>query len=1182
MVNPIGFSLPGKPGAAMPRKKLFGLLALALLLAVLVSVPLAAMALADSPESEDPLDLYDENDDGVIDGDEFFSAVLDHLDGRIDRALASRVWQLWRGERASGAQSAKPTSSTTRVLNPSGYLEGECSAYDANDDNVISRDEAFDATDDYFAEGSTMTLEEVQQVVDCYDGDPPPPPVPGIPDEPTLTAENDEDVTASWRAVTHATSYRVRIKVKTDTGWLYTTSVREPTREFGGLASGTYHVQAMACNPAWCGEWSPSGEVPVGPPYFKEGDSADREVLENTAAGTDIGRPVSAMDPNGDALTYSLSDTDTDAGSFTIDRSSGQVRTSAALDYETKSTYTVTAQVTDGKDSQGNTEQNPAIDDTIVVTIRVTDENEPPVVDVQIADQALRVGGSSTEIDLPDKFSDPDDDVLRYTAVSSNTGVATESVSGSSLTITPVGEGAATVTVTAYDRPVGGLSVSQTVTVTVRPRPVVNNRPVVDAEIADQTLRVGGDSTEIDLSDKFSDPDDDVLRYTAVSSNTGVATESVSGGSLTITPVGEGTATVTVTAHDRPVGGLSVSQTVTVTVRPRPVVNNRPVVDAEIADQTLRVGGDSTEIDLSDKFSDPDDDVLRYTAVSSNTGVATESVSGSSLTITPVGEGAATVTVTAYDRPVGGLSVSQTVTVTVRPRPVVNNRPVVDAEIADQTLRVGGGSTEIDLSDKFSDPDDDVLRYTAVSSNTGVATESVSGSSLTITPVGEGAATVTVTAYDRPVGGLSVSQSLTVTVTTALLPPPVPTGLDATASGTTSVELSWSSVSGVARHRVERRTGTAGAWTTVTSLVTGTTYRVGNLTPSTTYHFRVRAYGDGETYAAQWSSASGTDSATTNTPRPGKPTNVQVKTADGMITLDWSSVPYARGYEIHQWNGVPGGAPGEGDWLPLPSDQIKFSGSSATISGLVNGTSYAHRIRSKNSAGTSGWTDPIITQLPLLAPTELDVTPLPERKASLSWMTPSGNPSGTNYQVRVRASGGTWEDARFNNSKTIELDDILKSDDGLANAGTYEIRVKTTSGSATVYSKTIKIIDSPIISVNGDSSLLQGPPAQDSTAGRAIVTWKRQQDATSYTLRWRKLGLDANGRAHSSDVWQMDGTSLPGGFDGDDKEEGISSSRTHFTIQPLDLREIYAVQLSYLTDDGWVFSARDAYVWPAT
>ena len=50
MVNPIGSFLPGKPGAAMPRKSLLGLLALALLLAVLVSIPLAATVFAQSPE----------------------------------------------------------------------------------------------------------------------------------------------------------------------------------------------------------------------------------------------------------------------------------------------------------------------------------------------------------------------------------------------------------------------------------------------------------------------------------------------------------------------------------------------------------------------------------------------------------------------------------------------------------------------------------------------------------------------------------------------------------------------------------------------------------------------------------------------------------------------------------------------------------------------------------------------------------------------------------------------------------------------------------------------------------------------------------------------------------------------------------------------------------------------------
>ena len=71
------------------------------------------------------------------------------------------------------------------------------------------------------------------------------------------------------------------------------------------------------------------------------------------------------------------------------------------------------------------------------------------------------------------------------------------------------------------------------------------------------------------------------------------------------------------------------------------------------------------------------------------------------------------MTVTAYDRPVGGLSISQSFTVTVDPTPPTNTRPEAAIQIINQTLRVDGGSTTIGLSDKSSDPDRDPLRYTA-------------------------------------------------------------------------------------------------------------------------------------------------------------------------------------------------------------------------------------------------------------------------------------------------------------------------------------------------------------------------------------------------------------------------------------------------------------------------------------
>lgn len=54
-----------------------------------------------------------------------------------------------------------------------------------------------------------------------------------------------------------------------------------------------------------------------------------RSVTENTAAGQNIGAPLKATDPEGDALTYTWGN---DAGSFDIVTSTVQLRTKDALD----------------------------------------------------------------------------------------------------------------------------------------------------------------------------------------------------------------------------------------------------------------------------------------------------------------------------------------------------------------------------------------------------------------------------------------------------------------------------------------------------------------------------------------------------------------------------------------------------------------------------------------------------------------------------------------------------------------------------------------------------------------------------------------------------------------------------------------------------------------------------------
>ena len=85
-------------------------------------------------------------------------------------------------------------------------------------------------------------------------------------------------------------------------------------------------------------------------------------MAENTKEEQPIGAPVTAND--GDLLLYTLGGAD--AASFDIDKKTGQIKTKAKLDFETKATYVVVVTATD---PSGAT-------DSIMVTINVTDVND--------------------------------------------------------------------------------------------------------------------------------------------------------------------------------------------------------------------------------------------------------------------------------------------------------------------------------------------------------------------------------------------------------------------------------------------------------------------------------------------------------------------------------------------------------------------------------------------------------------------------------------------------------------------------------------------------------------------------------------------------------------------------------------------------------------------------------------
>ena len=140
-------------------------------------------------------------------------------------------------------------------------------------------------------------------------------------------------------------------------------------------------------------------------------------MAENTGTGVDIGDPVAATDPDsGDTLTYSLDAAG--AESFDIDASSGQLRTKAALDYETKNSYSVTMSVSDGKDADGNADE--MTDNTITVTILVSNVNEalafPSTTDTRTIPENTDAG---VNLGAPFTATDGDNDLLTYSLGSS-------------------------------------------------------------------------------------------------------------------------------------------------------------------------------------------------------------------------------------------------------------------------------------------------------------------------------------------------------------------------------------------------------------------------------------------------------------------------------------------------------------------------------------------------------------------------------------------------------------------------------------------------------------------------------------------------------------------------------------------------------------------------------------------
>ena len=238
-----------------------------------------------------------------------------------------------------------------------------------------------------------------------------------------------------------------------------------------------------------------------------EGDVTLLTVDENTPPGTLVGDAITATDPDGDVLTYSLSGTE--ASSFVLDGSTGQITVGSGskLDYESgPARHTVIVSVHDGRDAYGNDDST--FDDRIEVSIDVSNVDEAGTVSVSL--ERPEVGAALTV-----SLSDPDGSLsdISWQWAASSDGSNWSDISGAnSDSYTPVADDV-------------GIYLQATASYTDGHGPGKSAHAVMERQTAQRAPSFEGDVTLLTVDENTppgtlvgdaitaTDPDGDVLTY---------------------------------------------------------------------------------------------------------------------------------------------------------------------------------------------------------------------------------------------------------------------------------------------------------------------------------------------------------------------------------------------------------------------------------------------------------------------------------------------------------------------------------------------------------------------------------------------------------------------------------------------------------------------------------------------
>jgi fibronectin type 3 domain-containing protein len=574
-------------------------------------------------------------------------------------------------------------------------------------------------------------------------------------------------------------------------------------------------------------------------------------------------------------------------------------------------------------------------------------------------------------------------------------GSETITIVGATATITGLTNGTQYFfTVLAYNE-AGDGEISSLVSTT--PRTVPNTPTNVNAESGNSEVVVSWDAP-VDNGGAT------ITEYTATSTP-GNFTCSTSGTSCVIKGLTNGTSyTFTVVATN--VAGNSLASPASSAATPLAVPSAPTNVSAEPGNTQATVSWDASSDDGGSQ-------ITSYTATS-NPGNFTCLTSGTSCVVEGLTNGTS-YTFTVVTTNVLGNSLTSAASSPVAPRTVPDAPTNVSAE-------PGNTQATVNWNAPLNDGGATVTEYTVTSTPGGfTCTATGAESSCVVAGLTNGVSyTFSVVATNIAGDGLESESS---NVTTPRTVPDAPTNVSA-GPDNASATVSWTAPAfdGGATITTYMAASTPGNFTCSTS---GTSCVAEGLTNGTSYTFTVVA-----TNAAGDSLASEPSNATTPRTVPDAPTNVSAEPNNAEATISWDA-PLNDGGAAIQGHKV--------QIVPEGSGIITIDGTTATITGLTNGTQYFFTVLAYNEAG-DGEISSLVSTTPRTvpdAPTNVSTEP-DNASATISWTAPAfdGGATITEYNVTSIPGGFTCVVAGTETSCVVE---------GLTNGTSYTFTVAATN-----------------------------------------------------------------------------------------------------------------------------------------